>query len=156
MRNNKIQVLRGWAIIAVVLIHTCPLGIYQVIFRPFINFAVATFFFLSGYLTKTENNDWGNFFKKRIYRVIIPYVIWTILYSVTSEWWNMSSIVWNLLTAKSAGMMYYILVYIQFVLLTPLFGKLAKSRYSWIGWFIAPVSVLIFKYYPLYGRAIIS
>lgn len=150
IKNQKIQLLRGLAIIAVVLIHTCPHGIYLVIFRPFINFAVATFFFLSGYLTKTENDDWGKFYKKRIYRVVVPYVIWTILYTVTSEWWDVSTIVWNLVTAKSAGMMYYVLVYIQFVLLTPLLGKLGKSRYLWIGWLIAPVSVLIFKYYPLF------
>lgn len=147
--NNNIQLFRALAIIAVVLIHTCPSGMWQVLCRPFINFSVATFLFLSGYLTSIENDNWGMFFKKRILRVIIPYVIWTVLYSVAGKAWTPKAIALNLLTAKSAATMYYILVYIQFVLLTPLLGKLAKSKYQWLGWLVAPISVLIFKYYPL-------
>lgn len=69
-KNYKIQILRALAIIAVVLIHTCPLGLSQVLVRPFINFSVGLFLFLSGYLTKLENNDWKNFYKKRIVRVL--------------------------------------------------------------------------------------
>mgnify|MGYP003313596729 CR=1 FL=1 len=147
-RNQKVQILRGIAIIAVVLIHTCPSGYWQVICRPFINYSVATFLFLSGYLTKTDNDNWPKFFKKRIFRVLLPYLLWTVLYSITSKGLDFSNIVKNILTAHSACTMYYILVYIQFVLLTPLLGKLAKSKYKLIGWFIAPIFVLIFKYYP--------
>ena len=44
-KNQKIQVVRGIAVIAVVLIHTCPLGMYQVIARQLINFCVSTFLF---------------------------------------------------------------------------------------------------------------
>ena len=48
-------------------------------------------------------------------------------------------------------MSYYIFVYIQFVLLTPAIARLAKSRYSVLGWLVAPVSVIIFKYYGLFA-----
>lgn len=71
--NIKIQVLRGLAIIAVVLIHTCPNGYAQVWIRPFINWAVPLFLFLSGYLTKMDNDDWSSLIKKRVLRVMIPY-----------------------------------------------------------------------------------
>jgi fucose 4-O-acetylase-like acetyltransferase len=64
------------------MIHTTPLGTCQAVCRPVINFSVATFLFISGYLTKTENDNWGNFCKKRIIRVLIPYVIWTVLYTL--------------------------------------------------------------------------
>ena len=148
-RNQKIQILRGLAIIAVVLIHTCPSGYWQIICRPFINFSVATFLFLSGYLTRTENEDWFSFCKKRITRVIIPYAVWSVLYTIASKSWSVADVLRNLITAKSAATMYYIFVYIQFVLLTPLLGKLAKSKLQWTGWLIAPLSVIIFKYYPL-------
>ena len=84
-KDYNIQLFRALAIMAVVLIHTCPSGEWQVICRPFINFSVATFLFLSGYLTNTDNDNWEKFFKKRIVRVIIPYIIWTILYSVASK-----------------------------------------------------------------------
>ncbi len=46
--------------------------------------------------------------------------------------------------------MYYVFVYIQFVLLTPILIRLAKSEYRFIGWIIAPVSILIFKYAGLF------
>lgn len=146
-RNNMVQIFRALAIIAVVMIHTTPLGNYQVLCRPFINFSVATFLFLSGYLTKVDNKNWSVYFKKRIIRVMIPYVIWTILYTLASH--NIGKLPKNLLTANAAAPMYYIFVYIQFVLLTPLLGKLITSKYLFIGWIVAPVSVLFFKYYWL-------
>lgn len=151
-RNNMIQIFRALSIVAVVMIHTTPLGEWQVFCRPFINFSVATFLFLSGYLTKIKNDDWYAFSKKRIVRVIIPYTIWTILYSLSfvipiSE--NIRFITKNLITAKAAETLYYIFVYIQFVLLTPWLGQLAKSIYRHLGWLIAPISTIIFKYYYL-------
>ena len=148
-RNDRVQLLRAISIIAVVLIHTSPHGVLQPLSRPFFNFAVATFFFLSGYLTCIENDNWGKFFKKRILRVLIPYVIWTVLYCVVKKAWSLDQLLYNLVTAKASVMFYFILIYIQFVLLTPLIGKLAKSRYRWMGWCIAPIATLVFRYYPL-------
>lgn len=146
-KNNTIQLIRALAIIAVVMIHMTPSGMYQVFCRPFINYAVATFLFLSGFLTKIDNDDWISFYKKRIKRVLIPYLIWTVLYTLSSK--NIGKLPNNLITAKAAAPLYYIFVYIQFVLLTPLMGKLAKSKYCHLGWLIAPVSVIVFKYYWL-------
>ena len=153
-KNQKIQILRAIAIIAVVMIHTCPSGKWQVFIRPFINFAVATFLFLSGYLTNLENSDWKSFYKKRITRVIIPYVIWTFLYTTVDFIRNeidFKKYIINLLTTKSASPLYYIFIYIQFVILTPFLGKLAKSKYRWIGFIISPLSIII-KYYWLIIR----
>lgn len=129
------------------MIHMTPSGMYQVFCRPFINYAVATFLFLSGFLTKIDNDNWISFYKKRIKRVLIPYLIWTVLYTLSSK--NIGKLPNNLITAKAAAPLYYIFVYIQFVLLTPLMGKLAKSKYCHLGWLIAPVSVIVFKYYWL-------
>ena len=153
-RNNMIQVFRALSIIAVVMIHTTPLGSFQVICRPFINFSVATFLFLSGYLTKTNNDNWPEFYIKRILRVIVPYIIWTIIYSLPSILSGNSFLIIanNLITAKAAATMYYIFVYIQFVLLTPLLGVLAKSKYRHLGWIIAPISTLIFNYISIFTK----
>lgn len=146
-----IQIFRALSIIAVVMIHTTPGGEWQVMCRPFINFSVATFLFLSGYLTKIENDNWCAFCRKRITRVIIPYVIWTIIYSLISilKNGNVLIIARNLITAQAAATMYYILVYIQFVLLTPCLARLAQSRYRNLGWLVAPLSLLVFVYYGL-------
>lgn len=147
-RNDKVQFLRAISIIAVVLLHTCPGGEWGVYCRPFINFPVAAFLFLSGYLTSIENDNWTNFFKKRIFRVIVPYVIWTILYCIAKKAWSPEQLLYYLIAARGHKILYFIFIYIQFVLLTPFLGKLAKSRYRWTGWCIAPIAVLIFKYYP--------
>ena len=152
MNSPDIQVFRAIAIIAVVMIHTTPAGEMQVICKPFINFAVATFVFLSGYLTKADNDNWLAFYRRRITRVLVPYFIWTVIYSIQdiqSE--GLSVLVKNLLCANATTTLYYIFVYIQFVLLTPLMGKLAKSRLRHLGWIIAPLSVVLFKYIPAFG-----
>lgn len=143
-KNPKIQILRAVAIIAVVLIHTCKGGNYQIVCRPFINFAVALFIFLSGYLTKVDNDNWLLFYSRRIKRVLIPYIIWTIIYTLPST--NLKAYIFNLATTQATATLYYVFVYIQFVLLTPILGKLAKSRYRWIGFIVAPLSILCYKY----------
>lgn len=148
-RQSNIQILRGTAIFAVVLIHTCPNGWTQVVCRPFVNFAVPLFLFLSGYLTKIDRAHWGTFYKKRISKVIFPYALWSILYSISNM--DFAHIVTDLFTAKAAGHLYFIPVYIQFVLLTPLFGKLIRSKYHWVGWVIAPIATILFKYVWLFS-----
>ena len=52
--SYKIQILRGLAIVAVVFIHNTPDGLPQVICRPFLNFSVGLFLFLSGYLSNVK------------------------------------------------------------------------------------------------------
>lgn len=144
MKDANIQLLRALAIIAVVFIHTCPPGMEQVIFRPFINFAVPLFLFLSGYLTTPRTDEWLSFYKKRVLRVLIPYIAWTILYTLPSE--TAFPYIYNFLTSKACYTLYFILVYIQLTLLTPLIFKLLKSSYSMAGWFITPIFLLVFKY----------
>lgn len=146
-KNTKVQILRAIAIIAVVLIHTCKGGYYQVFCRPFINYAVALFVFLSGYLTKLENDDWKCFIYKRIKRVVIPYFIWTIIYTLPSA--DLYPYLYNLLTTEASAVLYYIFVYIQLVILTPVIGKLAKSKYRSIGFLITPLVIIGYKYSSL-------
>lgn len=142
--NKKIQILRSLAIIAVVLIHTSPSGLWQVCFRPFVNFAVAMFIFLSGYLTKRENENWVRFIKKRCLRVLIPYFIWTIVYTLPS--FSFQQLAFNLVTTKSAYTLYYIFVYMQLVILTPLLCSAAKTTCKWVTLLISPAYMLIVNY----------
>ena len=139
------------------MIHTTPGGEWQAFCKPFINYAVATFIFLSGYLTRVNNDNWIAFYRKRITRVLIPYLIWTILYSIPDiQSAGLPMLAKNLLCANATTTLYYIFVYIQFVLLTPLLGKLAKSPYRLLGWLIAPFSVVVFKYIPVFGEIQLS
>lgn len=150
-RSNTIQIIRALCIIAVVMIHTSPNGEWQAYIRPFINYCVATFIFLSGYLTKDSYDDWFSFMKKRIVRVLVPYFIWSVIYSLPRVYNEGISVLFiNLITTRACFPFYYIAVYIQFVLLTPLLIKLAKSKYQALGWLVAPISILIFRYYGIY------
>lgn len=142
--NKKIQVLRAFAISAVVMIHSNVDGLKAVIDRPFLNFAVALFVFCSGYLTKISVNDIKVFYKKRILRVLIPYIIWSIIYTIA--YGDYREFFGNILTGKSCFTFYFIFVYIQLVIITPIIGKLLKSKYIWIGWSITPIYILITRY----------
>lgn len=148
-KSYKIQVLRGLAIIAVVFIHNTPDGLAQVLCRPFLNFSVGLFLFLSGMLS--DVSKWNP--KKRIVKVLIPYAIWTLIYVILSNVNTLSAIpmsyVINLLTGKGAAIMYYIFIYCEFTLLIPIIDKLARSRYKWIGFVIAPAEIVIMRSIPL-------
>ncbi len=149
MKNPKIQVLRGLAIIAVVFIHNTPSGIYQVFMRPFLNFSVGLFLFLSGLLS--NSNKWNP--KKRLKKIIIPYCIWTLVYVILnyhSDFMNIPrNFLINLITSKSAPMMYYVFVYCQFTLLIPLIERIANSKYKYVAFIISPIEIICMRLLPI-------
>ena len=53
-KDRYLQAVRGAAICAVVLIHCLPQCDASVFVRPLLNWGVAAFIFLSGYLTSEE------------------------------------------------------------------------------------------------------
>ena len=148
-KSYRIQVLRGLAIIAVVFIHNTPNGIAQIWCRPFLNYCVGLFLFLSGMLSCAERWDP----KKRILKIAIPYMIWTLVYVIIGKYKNPTQIpisyVKNLITAKSAAVMYYVFVYCELTLLIPLIDKLARSKYRWIGFLITPCEIIVMRLIPL-------
>lgn len=147
-KSYKIQMLRGLAIIAVVFIHNVPGVEPQVVCRPFLNFAVGFFLFLSGMLSNA--GKWKPW--KRIKKVLIPYLIWTAVYVVLLNLKTPLQIpkdyIIYLLTARSSGIMYFIFVYIQFTLLIPLIDKLAKSKFKYLGFVISPLEIIIMRLIP--------
>lgn len=147
--SNKIQILRGLAIIAVVFIHNTPSGIPQVAFRPFLNFCVGLFLFLSGMLS--DAGRWNP--QKRISKVLIPYVIWTLIYVVLSAYKTPLQIpviyIKKLILGNSAAIMYYIFVYCEFTLLIPLIDKLARSKHRYWGFVIAPAEIIVMRLIPM-------
>ena len=149
-RNPYIQIIRALCIFAVICIHTCPNGIAQVIARPFINFGVGVFLFLSGYLTREESWNWPRAWK-RIKRVLVPYIVWTLIYTLLSR--RPERLFYNIATASSAAQMYYILVYSQLVLLTVICCKLLQSKAGlWVLIIISPLSFLCVRYIQFFGE----
>lgn len=79
---------------------------------------------------------------------MIPYVIWSVLYTLSSK--RPERIFYDLLTTKSNGTLYYVFVYVQFVLLTPAIEKLAVSKYRAVGLLISPIFLLLSRYIPFF------
>lgn len=149
VKRNNIQILRGIAIIAVVFIHNTPGGFAQIYCRPFFNFAVGLFLFLSGMLSNA--NNWNP--RKRIVKVIIPYLLWTFVYVLFYNYYTpkMLPIIYleRLVAGNASAIMYYIFVYIELILLIPLIDKLAKSKYKYIGFIITPIEIIFMRLIPL-------
>lgn len=148
-KSAKIQSLRGLAIIAVVLIHTTPGGMPQVLYRPFLNIPVGLFLFLSGMLS--DSKKWNPC--KRIAKILVPYAIWTFLYILIVLYKSPEKIFRNylycLISGKASTIMYYVFVYCELTLLIPLIDRLARSRFKYLGFIISPLEIICMRMIPM-------
>ena len=148
--NNKSQywqVVRGICILAVIAIH-CPQGTDGDLYtwlgiRQLIDFPVALFIFMAGYFVKPEKVDitWQK--NRGGCRLLIPFLIWSSIYTVKNAVFaemSIKGLVVSFVTGKATAPLYYILVLIQLTLLTPLL----KKRNKWLC-LITPM-YLIFLY----------
>ena len=121
-------------------------GIRGFIVRPFINHAVAIFVFLSGFLTTCDlgGRTYTKFVRDRLSRVLPVYIVWSIFFTAVNGTWKDFPI--NIITGRCEGIYYYIFVYVQLVLFTPLIIKLLSSKCSWVGWIVSPISIVAVYY----------
>ena len=144
------QQIRTFCILAVIMIH-CPNGTnlnqdslqfwLYIILRSVVNFPVAVFFFMAGYFINRDKvkNNCTFFLLNRGVRLIIPYLIWSLVYEslsiVRGNSIDLFTIVKHLLIGKAASPFYYIVVLVQLTLLTPLLikinGKYKQIRGFW-------------------------
>lgn len=127
---------------AVILIHCQAQGstviaeYYQIVLRQTINFAVAVFVFMAGCFARPYKmgGGYGNRFRK----LVIPYIIWSVFYSImsSSDGLNPIRIAYHLATGSASAHLYYIIVLVELTLLTPLLmrtldnGKLCMAILS--------------------------
>jgi peptidoglycan/LPS O-acetylase OafA/YrhL len=138
--KNRIQILRGIAITAVVVIHTVTWNPYEIYIRPFVNFSVGLFLFLSGFLTVSMKDGITAFYGKRGKRVFIPYVIWSLLLCLVYQDWN--QLPYHLITFQESSIYYYIFVYLQLTLLAPVLLKVADTGLWWSVLLVTPAAIL--------------
>lgn len=91
MRKNYISLLNVLACIGVVILHTFETGytsdanfLFEVLIRAIAYCAVPVFFMIIGatLIDYRERYDTKTFFKKRLLKVIIPLIIWSIIYFI--------------------------------------------------------------------------
>ena len=146
--SENIQLLRGIAIISVVFIHATPDGMTTVLIRPFLNFSVELFLFLSGFLSRENSNRF-----KRVKKILLPFLIWTLIYVIMLNYKNLSAVpleyLKNIITTKCAPMLYFVYVYCELTLLIPLIEKLSKSKLYMLGFLISPIEIVCMRMLPL-------
>lgn len=144
MRVSSWDVWKGLAIFSVVTIHTSGYlanyspdsfeATFGVLIRQILNFAVPMFLFISGYFSvSNENIHPKDFYKKKISRILPPYLISTGLYfilkvSFTNELVSPKDIVAGLILGTGIGVGYFVIVLLQFVIITPILGKIKSNK----------------------------
>lgn len=139
-RYEKFDILRGFAIIGVVLIHiTAPLATDGEVFAILINqmsrFAVPIFFFLSGWgLTIaesfTKSEGYWDFLKARFLSVFPQYIIWNFIYLAYSDVWssqNLQEVLGAFLLGTIYNHLYFVPVILILYIFYPLLLKAANK-----------------------------
>lgn len=122
MRDNYFSFMKGMAIIGVLFIHTPFMigdGSAGIASRQLVTFAVAMFFFLSGYFVKDDCLD-----LKGISRIGIPYILWSILwFTETTITGSHPVTTWKIINSIFFGgaffPLYFLVVLLELKLLSP-------------------------------------
>lgn len=86
-------------------------------------------------------------------KVLIPYLVWSIAALAVSKSLSVGGIVKGILFGAASAQMYYLLVYAQLVLLTPVFYKLLRSHRALV-YAATPVFLLVREVAALLGVAL--
>ncbi|MBW7454867.1 acyltransferase [Paenibacillus sepulcri] len=147
-----LEILRGFAILAVLAIHTTSSAITELstasslfpvykIINAASHFAVPAFLFLSSLLLfyhydESTKQNWLVFYRKRLKTIVIPYLIWSVFYSAADSYVKHMSAEDSLLGfvkglpfGGSYPHLYFIIVIAQFYLAFPLFHLLFRIRF---------------------------
>ncbi|GGH60134.1 membrane protein [Paenibacillus silvae] len=147
-RIIEIETLRGMAFAAVVLQHSIAHyslvpqaglqdGVVMAVLLMLSKFAVPLFIFITGmvlFYNTGEQLNYSQFMRKRVMDVILPYVVWTLIYFILTPrswtgfgWQELSDLGLKLVTGKTASHFWYIIMLIQIYVFFPLF--LSSIRY---------------------------
>lgn len=178
MRESYWDNWRGVAIFAVVAIHASGATggfdagsfnwYFGLVLRQFIDFAVPLFLAIAGYFSiRGSEGSPTSYYSARLKRVLFPYLFWTAIYLVLrtpSAAPTIEEIGKGVILGTGIGIGYFVIVLIQFILITPFLWKIQSKVVhisimivmSAIGCsFIYYVSIIdptsIFSRFPLYA-----
>ena len=166
------QIIRGFCIVAVILIH-CPNALNTdyygsverfiwLIIRSVVNFPVPVFFFISGFFVKyNEKTGLKKYYISRLSRLLVPYILWSILYIIASitvnkKTYNIQDIIVTFVSGKAATPFYYIIVLVQLVILSPYLINLIRknSRLVYIAYALPVIMLGVTYYNGIFNRIV--
>lgn len=117
--------------------------------RLLLNFAVAAFVFLSGYLTPRERTaNAGVFLRRHIGKIAVPYVVWTVLYLVARGALAPLAVLAAFIVGAGSAQFYYLVVYLQLTLLTPWLLRLLDQPAAYTALYAVIPATLLARYAP--------
>ena len=160
---NWINNLRLIALYAVIVLHTTAVLLAQYGKVPFndwltadcynavVRFAVPVFVMITGALLLHREYELGDFFKKRLSRVITPFLVWSLVYigyswyndevTFDADAWTNTKLVLHLLKYGSSYHLWYVYMLIGLYFVIPVIGKFVRNAtenevlYFLIVWF---------------------
>jgi surface polysaccharide O-acyltransferase-like enzyme len=163
MIKDNINILRAFAILGVVAIHVTmnftrfnelswlPVALASA--DVYAHFAVPLFLLISGFVLSLKYVGEYNvalFYKKRISRLLAPYLIWSVIYLSLdySAHEGISDIIFKLLTGGAYYHLWFFFLIFQLYLIFPFVRKFMKNK----GFFIVIAALLIqasFRYFKV-------
>ena len=115
-----------------------------------VRFCIPFFIISSGVLLKLENHNLKNilaFYKRKFFRIIVPYFLFCIILFFTKEYKDFSLFIKDVFTGNISGQFYFITILVQLYLFYPIINKLIQKigdKKSLIYSFIVSVLSFIF------------
>ena len=151
IKNQYFQKIRAILMFLVIFIHAnyesvlTPNNYVLIFIRTIANTAVPVFFFLSGYFfnkKKCEDNP-KKYVGNKIKYLFIPLVIWDLVYFLIN--YDNASIK-SLLTFQAGWQLYFIVVLIQLIFISPFILKYWHNKYfKMIVFLITPITMIIHR-----------
>ena len=113
---------------------------------------------MAGYFTHPYKISGGGYWN-RLKKLLMPYIIWTIFYSVSSSanGFNPLQIVYHLITGRAQAQLYYIVVLVELTLLIPLLMRVLDNRkLSAVILSLTPIYLILCTGYRYYTGAELS
>lgn len=133
------QMIRGICIIAVILIHILTkseldyINNFNIVLRVVLNFCVGLFIFMAGYFIdiKQVTTNTKSYIIKKIKRIGVPFIIFSTIAAIISFVKNDKNIINFLIDVflgRASEQLYYIIVLIQLIILSPVLVKIINSK----------------------------
>ncbi|WP_434564802.1 acyltransferase [Thermoanaerobacterium thermosaccharolyticum] len=171
-RIDEIDVLKGMSIIAVLIIHTTSIAVSDLdksslsyivfaVLNRFSQFAVPAFIFASSMLLMynySDGDNWKLFYKKRFKNVLLPYIVWTMIYGIYlyviyNEPLKSILTVENLFLGGMFYHLYFIVIIVQLYLLFPIllyiYKLISKNTYTVVLSIVLfqMIDVIVYRYF---------
>jgi peptidoglycan/LPS O-acetylase OafA/YrhL len=156
--STRLLVLNGLAILGVVLYHSSIWAFVVISWTPerfarmgrltyyslrtleqAIVYTIPTFLFISGYfiafaIGHIESNKQWRLIYARLKGLVIPFLIWSVLILVLDmllgHTYSVKDFLLTIITGQADPPYYYVLLLVQFLILSPILVSLARTRYK--------------------------